>query len=173
MRGASDVGRTASDHVTLYLKSLRETAAVENVEDDPAWRKRDVDLLWHRKEAFPPLKVEVKGDRHHYTGNYFLETVSREERGTPGCFLYTEADLVAYYFVPERELHLLPMPSSRDWFLANLTAFEEKRTSTPVGGDFYVTVGRLVPRARMRAEVEGIRVVDVAAVVKESTDRTT
>jgi hypothetical protein len=34
--------------------------------------------------------------------------------------------------------------------------FDEKKTSTPVGSETYVTVGRLVPIQDVLAEVEGV-----------------
>ncbi|MEW6499503.1 MAG: hypothetical protein AB1589_44625, partial [Cyanobacteriota bacterium] len=59
--------------------------------------------------------VEVKGDRWNRTNNFFFETHSNLEKGTMGCFLYTEADWLFYYFVNTRLLYKLPMPKTRDW----------------------------------------------------------
>lgn len=166
MREASEVGKVASEHVSRYFTSLPETHSFDSVEKIPAWQDRDVDFLWNRKGRAIATKVEVKGDRHYGTGNYFLETSSNEGKGTAGCFLYTHADLVAYYFVPQWELHLLPMPASKEWFVAQMGRFEEKKTSTATDGSgSYVTVGRIVPRAIMHAEVGGIHVVDISKIV--------
>lgn len=38
----------------------------------------------------------------------------------------------------------------------HMARFAERRTSTPVGADQYITVGRLVPIAELLAEVPGI-----------------
>ncbi len=89
--------------------------------------------------------------------------VSNKAADTPGCFLYTEADFVCYYFVGPRKLYVLPMPATRDWFAANLKNFKEVATTTPVRGGSYTTVGRLVKIERVLDAVRGVRVVDVAA----------
>ena len=102
--------------------------------------------------------MEIKGDRHHRTGNFFFETVSNESKGTTGCFLYTRAEWLFYYFVEVQTLYCLPMYSVRPWFEENMDRFRERRTSTPVaeGQEHYVTVGRLVPIQTVLAEVPGV-----------------
>lgn len=159
MGSASEVAVQAAHMIEALLNKHPATVAVTNVEDDPVYRAKDIDLLWQVNTANGQLKtvrIEVKGDRWHKSGNYFFETCSNTGKGTPGCFMYTEADYVYYLFVEERELHILPMPATRVWFTKHLSEFRERETSTPVGdGKFYVTVGRLVPRKRVLAEVPG------------------
>ncbi|MFP4318792.1 MAG: hypothetical protein ACLFQ7_07470 [Phormidium sp.] len=151
MNDGMTVAKRASRDIEAWLNQIPETLGVENVEDDPEYQQMDVDLLWHLEGAC--LKVEIKGDRYHKTGNFFFETHSNHERGTPGCFLYTEADWLFYYFVTPRTLYQLPMPETRDWFLKHRQQFRERSTRTPVGSGFYTTVGRLVPIAQVLAEV--------------------
>lgn len=163
MGNASEVADKAAADIEALLRRQPATVEVVNVESDPFYRDKDIDLLWRRSlddGSVKTIRIEVKGDRWHKTGNYFFETCSNEGKGTPGCFMYTEADYVYYYFVEERELHILPMPATRDWFKKHLTDFKEKKTSTPVGsGKHYVTVGRLVPRQLVAAEVTGVKVL--------------
>jgi len=163
MQDNRDPQDQAARDVTAYLSGLPATINVENVEDDPRFRRKDIDLLWRRQVDGRNVvtTVEVKGDRQFHTGNYFLETISNEGLDTPGCFLYTEAEFVFYYFVEPRELHIIPVKEGRAWFKRNLERFREARTSTPAGTGDYVTVGRLVPRDVMRAEVKGIDVVQL------------
>lgn len=159
MRYTAGVARRAAAAVTDFLqRTWPQTVFVHNVEDDPAYQEHDVDLLWSYLDEGGNLRVipiEVKGDRYHRTGNFFFETVSNEERGTAGCFLYTKADWLFYYFVEIGRLYCLPMRAVRPWFEANLSRFREQRTSTPLsnGRGRYVTVGRLVPIATVLAEV--------------------
>lgn len=62
-----------------------------------------------------------------------------------------------YYFVGNGRLYCLPMDIVRPWFHENMERFAERRTSTPVGnGEYYVTIGRLVPIAAVLDEVAGI-----------------
>ncbi len=160
MAEASAVEAEAMAAVVGYLEQRPGTVEVRDVRDDPAYRTADVDLIWvldGEGALRRSVKLELKADRWHATGNFFFETESNRAKGTPGCFLYTEAEYVLYYFVTPRTLYILPMPATRDWFLANQERFPERATSTPVGnGERYVTVGRLVPIAEVVNEVEGV-----------------
>jgi len=158
----ASVARRAAIDVTHFLETTWPgTVAVHNVEEDPAYQVYDIDLLWSFIDGEGQLRVlplEVKGDRYHRTGNFFFETVSNEGKGTEGCFLYTKAEWLFYYFVEVGHLYCLPMHGVRPWFEAHLHRFKERRTSTPVGEgqEHYVTVGRLVPIGVVLQEVPGI-----------------
>ncbi len=161
MMETSGVADQAAEAITAYLEALPETLHVENVEGVAAYRAIDVDLLWTSREGRTVL-IEVKGDRYHHTGNYFFETVSNHARETPGCFLYTEAHYIFYYFVDAHELHILPMPAVRDWFLGHMKEFRERETSTPTrDGESYITVGRLVPRKLVGKQFPQVKVVQL------------
>jgi hypothetical protein len=145
----------ATRELEAWLWSRPETLDVHNVENDPAYQQRDIDLLWVTEKAC--YKVEIKADRiGHQTGNFFFETTSNKEKGTPGCFLYTEADLFFYFFTQTRQLYILPMPATRAWFLSRQDKFTERETMTPVGSDSYTTVGRLVPIKDVSREVKEV-----------------
>jgi hypothetical protein len=161
MAEASAVEEEALTTLMAYLADRPGTLEVADVRADSFFRAVDVDLLWTWRGASGEdhtTWLEVKADRWHQTGNFFFETVSNKARGTPGCFLYTEADYLLYYFVTPRNAYLLPLPATRDWFLAQRARFAERETSTPVGnGEHYVTVGRLVPIAEVLEQVPGVR----------------
>jgi hypothetical protein len=155
-----ETARQAAIEIEAWMWSRPETLEVHNVEDDPAYRLVDVDLLWVTDKAF--YRVEIKADRlGHQTGNFFFETVSNKEKDTPGCFLYTEADLLFYYFTVTRQLYILRMPATRTWFLPRQDQFPERETTTPVGGGVYTTIGRLIPVDIVSREVEGIWKVEI------------
>ena len=97
-------------------------------------------------------------------GTLFLELVSNAEKDTPGCFLYSRADLLAYVFLDLRELHLLPLPAARAWFLARASEFPLKHASTRIGAARYTTVGATVPSRRVQGELPGARRVDLSTV---------
>ncbi|PWA09676.1 hypothetical protein DCC39_12585 [Pueribacillus theae] len=162
MRDTLDIADAAAKDIEQWLKTFEETIDVMNVENDEDYQLKDIDLLWikqNRDGSKRTITIEVKGDRYYRTGNYFLETISNKKKNTPGCFMYTEADYVFYYFVDEKELHVLPMPRTRDWFIRNLHHFKERETSTPVGDGHYITVGRLVNRNELQKHVQGARVL--------------
>jgi hypothetical protein len=151
MQDGVSVARQAAADIEAWLWGLEQTLGVENVEDDPTYREQDVDLIWTTRKG--RYRVEIKGDRWDRTGNFFFETHSNREKGTPGCLLYTRADLLFYYFVHPRVLYILPMPELRAWFLPRQAEFPTRSTTTPVGGRHYTTVGRLVP---IHAVMEGV-----------------
>lgn len=146
----------ASTEIEAWLREWHGTVNVENVEGDAEYQRIDVDLLW--TTITRDYTIEIKADRWHATGNFFFETGSNKEKGTPGCFLYTEADFIFYYFPEPRTLYILPMPRTRRWFLENIARFAERETTTPVGSEQYTTVGRLVPIGAVVKEVKGVKV---------------
>lgn len=161
MRETEEVSRRGIRDIEQYLHQFAATVEVTNVENCPGYRKKDIDIIWkntlHGNTA--DTYIEVKVDRYEKSGNYFLETISNDVRQTPGCFLYTEADFIYYYFVNIRELHILPVAEAREWFKKNEDRFRLTKTSTFIGGKaVYNTWGRLIPKNVMREEVPEIEV---------------
>ncbi len=154
------VQHAAARAVALVREALLAEATgsrIHDVQEDPRFQHRGVDLLWEHADG-EVLGVEVKGDRQGgRRGNYFLELVSNAEKDTPGCFLYSRADLLAYVFLDRRELHLLPLGPAREWFLARSSEFPLRHARTRVGDAHYTTVGATVPARRVLAEVPGTR----------------
>jgi len=169
MNEAMDVAKQASADIEKYLKSFKETIEVLNVEEDTYYQEKDIDIIWKFRDRYGnerEVSIEIKGDRWEKTGNYFFETISNKAKGTLGCFLYTEAMYVYYYFVNIKELHIIPVEKTRKWFIKNMKRFMERETSTPVGnGKYYITVGRLVPKEVVRKEVPEIRVKSLNGIV--------
>lgn len=164
MYNFNEVNRVAAlgmSDIEKWLKTLPETVAVENVEDDAKYREADIDLIWKTKKKPDGHKVELKVDRYHKTGNFFFETHSNVERNTPGCFMYTEADLLFYYFIEVRQLYILPMLLTREWFEKNINQFRVRDTHTPVGQGFYTTRGRLVKRELVMKSISNARLFNL------------
>ena len=150
MEETSVVGEGGVEDCKKYLKALPKTIDVIDVQSDKTFQKADVDLLWHEKYSFEDSLaetwIEVKADRYHYTGNYFFETISNVQKNTPGCFMYTQAKLLFYYFEEQKELHSLWVEPIRKWFIENIESFPEKTLRTKVGDSYYESKGRLVNR---------------------------
>lgn len=161
MESTLEVADIGFRDVNLFLCAMPETIAVINVEKDKHFQRKDIDLIWvyKYKNSEYMKRVEIKADRYSQTGNYFIETVSNQTKDTKGCFLYTEADFLFYYFVDTKELNVIPMPLAKEWFLANQDRFIEKELSTLVGKGSYVTKGRLVPKKTLNKEVKGVKVI--------------
>jgi len=197
--------------IERYLWALPGTVDVVNVEDNPDYQRRDVDLLWRvlaeDGDTVRERRIEVKVDRYiapddtawgtfsrRDTGNLALETVSNvrptlpgnDGRGSPGCFLYTTAHDLYYYYlavsnspvevhryyedndvdgilarlkVVRDVLYVLPVQPTRDWFLRRQDEFLDWETGTAgvSGQALYRTQGKKVPRPRVLAEVPGVQ----------------
>ncbi|MHB8875332.1 MAG: hypothetical protein ACYC8T_16730 [Myxococcaceae bacterium] len=154
MRGVKGAADRAVALARAYLAHVAPGSFIHDVHEDPRFQHRGVDLLWERPGE-PVSGVEVKGDRHGRRGNYFLELVSNLEKNTPGCFLYSEADLLLYVFLEQRELHLLPMRAAREWFLERSKEFPLRSTRTRLGKASYTTVGAIVPVRTMMPGIAG------------------
>ncbi len=162
MKETMNVASLASKEIENFLLNTENTVDVINVENDRYFQKKDIDLLWVRKNKNNKnkvIKVEVKGDRYHYTGNFFIETISNANKCSPGCFLYSEADYFFYYFVYTKELYILPLKKTRNWFLKNQHRFELKRLSTNIKGKgmIYKSYGKTVPIDIVLKEVKGTK----------------
>lgn len=161
MQEQLEMAKRASTDIEAFLRSLPYTLGVINVEDDKDYQKIDVDLLWVYKWRNQELlkKVEIKGDRYYWTGNYFIETISNKERNNPGCFMYTEADYLFYYFADTKELNVMPMPDARKWFLQHTNEFQIITLSTTDKNKtkvLYTSEGKLVPKRKLNGQVPGI-----------------
>ncbi len=138
-----------------YLLLRDPQAQIHDVQSDPRFQHRGVDLLWQAQSG-SVRGVEVKGDRQAHRGNYFLELVSNLERNTPGCFLYSEADDLIYVLLGPREVHHLPLRATRTWFLERASSFPLRHTQTRVGNETYTTVGATVPIRTLIQEVPSV-----------------
>lgn len=156
MRGVQGAAERAVSLARAHLLAEAPGSRLHDVSKDPRFQHRGVDLLWERDGA-PVLGVEVKGDRHGRRGNYFFELVSNLEKDTPGCFLYSTADLLVYVFLDKAEVHTLPMKDVRAWFLPRAKQYPLKSTKTRTGHVTYTTVGAIVPVKEVLAQVAGAR----------------
>jgi hypothetical protein len=161
------LARQATTEIERWLRNHPETLELSNVEADPVYQQQDVDLLWHTQRQPQGYKLEVKVDRYYQTGNFFFETHSNLERNTPGCFLYSAADLLLYYFIPERQLFILPLPETRSWFLGRQAEFAIRDTRTPLQNGYYTTRGCLVPRSRVLRAVPAVSCYGLLKASKE------
>lgn len=158
MGQASHTANLGTEHIFNFLQNQKSTVKVVNVESDIEYQKKDIDLIWVREinGEIRETTIEIKVDNYYRTGNYFFETLSNVERGTDGCFMYSEAKYLFYYFL-NVELHVFNLAKAREWFVANRNRFKLVKTSTPINsfGDVYHTEGALVNRATFAKEYEG------------------
>jgi hypothetical protein len=160
MRGVQGAAERAVALVRGVLLTDAPDSMLHDVSLDPRFQHRGVDLLWDRP-GLPPQGVEVKGDRQGARrGTYFFELVSNAEKDTPGCFLYSTADVLAYVFLDVRQVHLLDLRKVREWFIPRAKDYPLKTTKTKTGAQLYTTVGAAVPwRDVRRALPDAVRIV--------------
>ncbi|MEO5607700.1 MAG: hypothetical protein ABIR13_09010 [Polaromonas sp.] len=154
MGQASATADRGTSDIIDFLYRLNSTTDVRNVEKDPVFQTEDIDLVWTRRKdnSEKDYKIEIKVDNYYKTGNYFFETLSNVEKGTPGCFLYSKADWLFYYFL-SAELHVIELKVAQYWFLRRMKEFKKRQTSTPVGNGLYHTEGALVSRTVFAEEM--------------------
>jgi hypothetical protein len=152
MRGVQGAADRAVQHARAWLLESAPGSRVHDVQEDPRFQHRGVDLLWELPSG-EVRGIEVKGDRNATRRRYFFELVSNLEKDTPGCFLYSGADLLVYVFLSQGELHVLPLRATREWFLPRAKEYALKHAFTQTGAIRYTTVGAVVP---VRDVVEGV-----------------
>lgn len=151
----NDISKIAIDKITKHLFGSVYTRDIINVEDDKRFQELDIDLICVYKNG-PPDNIEVKCDTYD-SGNFFFETISNSSKGTEGCFMYTLADKLYYYFEKRDSFYILPMPETRNWFIENRYRFKEKELATRRGGKvLYYSYGYTVPIKKVIKEVRGV-----------------
>jgi hypothetical protein len=158
MRGVMGAADRAVQYARNWLLAAESGSRVHDVQEDPRFQHRGVDLLWELPSG-EVRGIEVKGDRQPRRRRYFFELVSNLERDTPGCFLYSGADLLVYVFLAQGELHVLPLKAVREWFLPRAKSYELRHTFTQTGAIRYTTVGAVVPVKDVQEAVPGVKYI--------------
>ncbi|RKG66971.1 hypothetical protein D7V80_17840 [Corallococcus sp. CA054B] len=158
MRGVQGAADRAVQHARAWLLEAEPGSRVHDVQLDPRFQHRGVDLLWELPSG-EVRGIEVKGDRQATRRRYFFELISNLEKDTPGCFLYSGADLMLYVFLTQGELHALPLPRVREWFLPRAKEYALKHAFTQTGAIRYTTVGAVVPVRDVSEGVPGVTIV--------------
>jgi len=158
MKDTLSIASIATNDITEYLTNRDSILKVINVEDNKYCQIKDIDLIIIDKN-FKASTIEIKGDTYHHTGNYFFEIVSNTVKNTEGCFLYTEAKYIFYYFIHIRELHILKTNIVREWFLNNIKRFPSYFTRTIVNQNSYNTEGKLVPIHIVSREIGNTKII--------------
>jgi hypothetical protein len=157
--------------VIALLERQERTIELIDVMSDHAYRTRDIDLVWLLRDDDGNAirrSIEVKVDTQaHRTGNFAFETTSNDTTGSPGCFMYSEADWFYYLFAGDGRLFIFPLKETRDWFTRQLEvddqAFRRFKTATvdASGRHMYHTLGRLVPVRIAMAAISKARLIQL------------
>jgi hypothetical protein len=154
-----------SQNIEKFLYSYPGTTNVINVEKDKEYQKIDIDLVWeflHKGKLITKL-IEIKVDTYENTPNIACETISNTTKNTLGCFRYTKADYILYYFIKTGELFFINIKEVQPWFEKNFEYFREVSTRTPFsnGKGFYTTKCRLLPKKTLLKEFPKTKVINL------------
>lgn len=149
MKETMQIGDEGMAIVRNFLETHPSHVNFLNVEKDEAYQKVDIDFFWSYMSdgQVSQSSCELKTDRYT-TQNFFFETDSNLEKGTPGCFMYTEAKFLFYYFINKGDLYVMHTDTVRNWFVENKERFQEKFLNTKSDKNdktYYRSAGRLVP----------------------------
>jgi len=136
---SNQIGNLGVAKVIEWLKQDKRTLDLVSVENDKEYQSQGIDLIWITTAGH--FSVEVKTDTQYRTNNYFFETVSNKTKGTPGCFISSKADIMAYYFL-NKEIHFFTLPEAQDWFKVHGHKYPLKTSSS----ELYESEGRVVLR---------------------------
>lgn len=106
---ASQVEQEAWSILLPYFKGTHEIVLTDG---SPHIQKLLGDAISKRDGRYKT--VEVKAETRH-TGNLYLETWSNREWFTPGWMVYSNSDVLAYYFLDTNQLYTVPMRKLKVW----------------------------------------------------------
>lgn len=205
----ASLASSAVERLFRKNKNKYKISSIINVEGNKKYQAKDIDLVVHLKNPDGSRRIaniEIKGDTYPAgdicpslgdvdVGNFFFEIVSNDtkEPRTPGCFMYTESDVVYYLYLTTGTLYQLKTEDVRAWFkeytgytdkwLTPETNLEDltkrvrglKKTSTVTNDEkkvMYSTWGVTVPiktvMERMEARGQKIKKLDMFLEVIEA-----
>ena len=152
-------GKEGAERVMALIAHRPETLSIKDVQDDPHYQSKGIDFLWERNRwdgSKETVTVEVKWDSYT-TRNIAFETVSVVEKGTPGCFLTSVADVWIYCFKGYSWAFMIPLTRAREWFAAHRQEYTTRVTSTRYQGrEGWHTEFALVPIEDLLRNVPGV-----------------
>lgn len=102
-----------------YLRA--HGAEVEDVSNNPAYWKKDIDLI------ADGVNIEVKWDGViATTGNVYIETVSNMEKEKPGWFEICQADKLYYGDATNKMFYIFDFPQLKKYVAQHRSEFKER-----------------------------------------------
>ncbi|MGE5438038.1 MAG: hypothetical protein ACM3O3_12565 [Syntrophothermus sp.] len=156
-----NVANIGTKIISNYLLSRDNTIKLINVEKDKKFQSIDIDLLLisNVDNNVELSTIEIKVDTYD-TGNYFFETISNMNKNTDGCFLYSQAKWLYYYFLNTDELHIFEFSNIRLYLKDNYKRFESKKPLTTCGDiPYYNSFGYIVPITTIKNELKKVFII--------------
>lgn len=144
-----EIGSRGSSEIITFLEK-KNIQGIVNIEKDSRYQKLGVDLIITKKVSnhLETRYIEIKTDQHYDTGNYFLEVIGNDVKGTPGGIIYTMSNFIYYYFIDVKELHIIDTEHLKNWIFNNQQTLRYVDVPTVDNNNnfLYNTVGALVSR---------------------------
>lgn len=152
MAQSMKVGKKGEDIIYDILTKKPYVTEVVDLRDDKSAREDDVDFIVKFCDG-SRHGIEVKTDTQHHTGNIFIEELSCNEYGTPGCMMKTKAEFVIYFYISIGLAYIINIAKFRAWYEANKMRFVQKNDIKNLHGNRITnSTGRLVPRSLLESE---------------------
>lgn len=156
------LGRAGVHEAIRRIERDPRVIAVRDLDEDLAAQRAGYDLEVMLEGQPEPARVEVKSDTHR-PENMALEVVSNTTTGRPGCVLTSHADYWAYVYVHHGLMFFSKLEPLRAWLRRSRHELREVGARTRAGGGSYETRSVLAPVRRLRVEVEGSALLDLAS----------
>lgn len=133
MTGRNTFSKEGIDKVTQFLMQQKSVCKIVNVEDDPLYRKKDIDLIIEKNHHGERrnFTIEVKYDSYPERNLYF-ETVSNLTYNTPGCLTYSEAHFLYYLYEKTDKLYVFHLKEFQNWFKQHQAYFDTQNYAKKV-----------------------------------------
>lgn len=93
---------------------------LEDVSDNKAYQKKDIDFIIYKNEDDEHITIEVKSDtRIHSTGNFFIETIQNAEQNKVGWFYYCKADYLFYLDTVKQVIYSFKLEDLKEYIAYN------------------------------------------------------
>lgn len=106
------------DEVKTFLRAAGYK--VQDVSNNPAYFKKDIDLLATNPETGKTVSIEVKWDRRMaQTRNFFIEIANIRSHEGKGWFNFSEADFIYYIDAVNNYLYIFKFKELEDYINKN------------------------------------------------------
>lgn len=138
----------------------RRTTGVYDVQFEPRYQQLGIDLIWgYRQDGKQDFDgIEVRCDRNFASGNFLFETTADARKQSPGSFLTSQADYLAYIFPEVTIAYLIPLARTRNWLLPQLSTIPTRKLQHRRNGDTRTSEGHLVRIRDLLHDIPEVRV---------------
>ena len=91
-----EFSKRSKETIFAFLRKSEFIDSIEDVENSKFYQNKGIDALLKSKNG--TITAELKADRYP-ANNIVFETQSNVDKNSPGCFIYSRANLWIYHYV--------------------------------------------------------------------------